>query len=309
MIFNIEKFLKDFQIPNDQNNKHATEGWIQIQCPFCIGNKDWHLGINIAEGFANCWKCGYHHINEVVSTLLSVTNNEAYKIIKDYEQTETTSLITTKKTKRKIPKEVKLPKGTTDLTDRHRNYLKKRNYDPDYIINKYKLKGIGPFGPYKFRIIIPIYLNNKLVSYQAKDITNKNKIPYKPCPAEEEITPYKSILYNCDNIFSDTIIIVEGVFDVWRIGDGTVCIFGTGYSEKQVAFILSIHKDIHTIKNYYIMFDAEYEAQRKANILAEQLSLVSPTLNTNIKIIELEKGDPDNLNQKEVKELREDIFI
>ena len=39
-------------------------------------------------------------------------------------------------------------------------------------------------GKYKNRIIIPIYYNNKLVSYHSRDITNKSKIKAKACEQE-----------------------------------------------------------------------------------------------------------------------------
>ena len=84
-----------------------------------------------------------------------------------------------KKSHRK-PTTIILPKHT-ELTRPHKNYLIKRNFDPDELEFKWRLVSTGPVGPYKHRIIAPIYFNEKLVSYQGRDITDKAKLKYKAC--------------------------------------------------------------------------------------------------------------------------------
>ena len=72
-------------------------------------------------------------------------------------------------------------------------YLEKRNFDVDELQKKYNLVGGGLVGKYKYRIIIPIYENGILVSWQARTILDKKvcdelKIPrYKNLPIESSV--------------------------------------------------------------------------------------------------------------------------
>jgi len=82
---------------------------------------------------------------------------------------------------------------------------------------------------------------------------------------------------------------------VWRLGDGTVALFGTQWTKKQVQLLTQ------KVKKAYIMFDSD--AIKKAYKLAGQLSGLIST-----EIIELKKGDPADLDNITIRELRREIF-
>ena len=95
-------------------------------------------------------------------------------------------------------------------------------------------------------------------------------------------------------------IIVEGLTDAWRIGPGAVATFGTSFTFNQVRF-LSNHLD-----EAFILFDfGEKEAENKANKLAYQLSSF-----IRVEILQVKNvvGDPADLNPKEIKYLKKQIF-
>ena len=178
--------------------------------------------------------------------------------------------------------------------ERHRNYLASRNFDPKELEKTWKLYGTGPIGPYKFRIIAPIFYGGRMVSYQGRDITGKSKIKYKACSKSMELVNHKRILYGLDFV-NDVAIIVEGIADVWRLGKGAVATFGIEFTQPQVAILSKLRK-------CFIMFDAEEIAQKKAKELAE--SIVSLNPNVKVEIIKLSGvKDPAELTEKEAREI------
>ena len=65
-------------------------------------------------------------------------------------------------------KTCEMPDGAKGLTSKHTNYLMERNFPPRVLRGIWGLKGTGNVGPYKFRIIAPIFVDGVLVSYQGR---------------------------------------------------------------------------------------------------------------------------------------------
>ena len=169
-----------------------------------------------------------------------------------------------------------------------------RNFDPSYLIEKYKIYSTDHLGDYKFRIIIPIYFEGQLISYQGRDYTNKSDIRYKSCAKKDEIIHYKNIVYGIDNLPDDHGIIVEGIFDKWRMGDNALCTFGTGYTNQQL-ILLS-----RRLKKATILFDPEEKAQEIAEKLCRELSGLG-VRSRNIKL-------PENKDPGELKPFEADYL-
>lgn len=292
MPFNAEKFLLDFNIPFFKEGKNVQKGWIAINCPFCSRDFSHHGGFNPTKGFYTCWKCGFHPLKNVIHEL---TGESPIPIIKRYEtdRIKETSI-------KKTPVEyVNLP--GKNLQPRHKNYLIKRGFDPDLLEKKYKLKGTDHTGGmYKFRIIAPIFFQTDLVSFQSRDITNKQELRYKACAKEYEKIFHKDILYNIDNCTGDSVIVTEGIVDVWRMGDDCCCTFGIGYRKQQV-YLLSRYKYI------FIIFDTDDNgvAQEKAVKLAKELSL----LGCIVENIVLDSGDVGDMSQFEAEYLKKQLIF
>lgn len=297
--FNALAFLKDNRIDHTTTGQKATKNRVQVHCPFCIGSKKYHLGIHLSDAYANCWRCGPHSILKVVKELLHVSWSETYKIIEQYGDVSSVKI---QKHDRVHASEVVLPDLLEPLKTAHAKYLIGRGFTPEGLVNTWGIQSTGPAGDYKHRIFIPIYYRNRVVSFQCRSIsTNENVVRYLTCPPEKEAIFHKSILYGIDNVISDTIVVVEGVTDAWKLGAGAVATFGINYMKEQVY-------QISRYKNVYIMFDPEKTAQRMAEKLGNELAFMN---NCNVNILDIKDTgveDPGSLPQKEAEQIMFEIL-
>jgi hypothetical protein len=249
MPFNAVQFCTDYNIEYSLTGKNVSNGWVGIHD---IYEKDtsFHMGINPAKAYVYSWKSGWHPLHKVVSDLLGVSTKQAQDIVKQYSSDAYYEQILNKK--RFIISEDTLKKS-------HMRYLRKRGFNATYIRDKYDLRSIGT------RIVIPVYYNNKIVSYQESETRYKF---YKSCPKDMAIINYKDILYNVDNSTEDFVVVVEGILDVWRMDDNCVSTFGISYTKNQLVLLTKRYK--HVI----IMYDNEPEAQRQAKRMAVELDMM-----------------------------------
>jgi len=289
-------FYKTYNIIHKtEGSKHCQPGWIQIPCPFCTGNSGWHLGYSQHMGYYNCWRCGKHSELEVIKTLLGLTWGQARDILDTYQ----TGKARLKQSYKKLQKadECIMPAGCVPLQAIHKKYLRQRRFDPQKLIELWGLQGTGPVGSYKLRIIAPIYVNDVLVSYQGRDITNKAEAKYKACKSEDEVIDHKHCLYGIDRVPGDVVVAVEGTTDVWRLGAGAVGTFGIKFKPAQI-------NELKRFKRVVTLFDSDPQAIEEAEKLGESLA----SFNTEVEIIEMEGGDPDDLPQEEADELMKELL-
>ena len=295
MNFKAKQFCIDYNIPYWESGNNVSPGWINITCPMC-GDKSSHGGINPNGGYYHCWRCGGHALKQIIKTLLNISYFEVEKIIQEYSGISSNQII---KQKLNTNTELNLPPEAMKLNYTQKEYLKSRGFNPFHLQSEYKLKATSYFGEYAYRIIIPIYLDGKLVSYQGRDYTGKHDLKYKACKKENEIIHHKHIVYNADNCNQDFVILVEGVTDVWRLGDNTAALFGISYTIQQIEFIKNRWKRV------CIFFDSEIQAQEKANKLGASLS----GMGIDVQIAHFPNiDDPGNLNDKEAMNIKNQIM-
>jgi hypothetical protein len=200
---------------------------------------------------------------------------------------------------RKIPSTVHLPRPLLPhLPQAHRNYLVARGFDPDRVISHYDICACANIGPYRKRIIIPIYFEGELVNYIARDITDTFSRRYL-MPSNRDIRMRRDhLLYNIDRI-STTVVIVEGVFDMWRIGPPAVASFGTRITDEQCLLLYQ-----KNVKHAFVLFDAD-SAQTYGKTLAKKLGYIIP----HVENIIISEGDPDSYFLKHPKELHSFLRI
>lgn len=294
-MFNPEKFLLDYGISHAVSGKNTSPKFINIQCPFCADSST-HGGFHRTDGYYNCWLCGHHSLSETIRELLGIDLYQAIRILKKYqERPYTKGLRGISEESKEIISKVSFPMGTSKLKKIHKEYLKKRNFNPNQLEKEWRILGTEYLGNYKFRIVIPIYFNGNLVSYQARDITGESGLRYKACSKNNEILHHKHLLYGLDKIKSDKIIVCEGIFDCWRLGKGAVATFGIEYTTKQLLLLAAGFSKI------FILFDSEFQAQKQADKLASELV----GLGRDVEILDIEKGDPADLSDKEAREIME----
>ena len=164
------------------------------------------------------------------------------------------------------------------------------------VIRRYDLFSCYQTGDYKYRIIAPIYVARRMVSFVGRDVSEESESTYLNCPNQESIIPAKRCLYNIDSV-DKVALIVEGITDVWRIGRGTVATLGIEFSKAQINLLSGLDK-------VFVMFDAG----RQSTIMARKFAAMATSVVRSVEVIEMKKGDPDKLPQDVVDDLKFQIF-
>lgn len=309
MTWDAVRFCRDFSIPfvspgMSQSGK-VSQGWIGLQCPNPTCERNTlpdYGGFNIPGGYYACWNCGGHSLLQVIRWLLKIGNYEAQQLIWDYSGTS--SVLASLNTNKKQAKAKKIELPGEDLNKYHKIYLRERGFDPNYLIKKYNLQGVGgnPKGlldkGYRNRVIIPIYdRNGRLVSYQGRDITGEARIRYKGCTIEDSVLNYKHTLYGWPGAVDGKAAFVEGVIDQWAMGDGFLATFGTAVTEQQI-------REMSYFERSFFLFDPEKNAQELAQKHAYKLA----SIGRKVEVIEMDEGfDPGELPEDDIKYIRREL--
>ena len=298
-VFDALRFFQDHRIDHlTSGNSHCSAGWVQIHCPFCKGARDYHLGINLSSGAVTCWRCGKKGLDSVLRAILGDSSPliEATKARYRGGAKRAANV----RIKRIGGLSVKLPGGVTEeIPVRAANYLVGRGYDPEELQKIWKLSFTGPLSSYKFRIIAPIYHDGKMVSYQGRDYTGNSPLRYKACAKDKEVRDHKKCLYGSWLVKGNRAVVVEGIADAWRLGPGAIALFGIAYTMSQVQ-LLSQYRVLSLI------FDEEPQAQLQQDKLAFALKTLNPSIE--LKIVQMEGGDPGELHQEEANQLMKELL-
>ena len=294
MIDLLDEFRVDYVT---EGSHHCSPGWIQINCPHCH-DSGYHLGYNIDSDFFNCYRCGWHNVTETMSLLLDKSVGQTISIMKEFKLSHRITKQKKEVITKTTIKSIELPSNAKPITPAHRAYLTKRDFDSDKIESLYRIKGTKQYGKIKYRIIIPVYQNGILTSWQARDITDKSKSKYLNCKKDNEGYPMQHSLYGLDHVMSDSVVVVEGVMDVWRLGVNAVAVFGTNHSKAQIATLA------HRFKRVAVLFDSEPKAQAKAYTLSATLQGAG----VESEIITLTSAnDPCDLDRESARDLMFDL--
>lgn len=302
MNINIIKFYQDHYIPyTTEGTKHSRIGWVQTGCPFCTGHTGEHLGFNIAFNYFNCWRCGPHPIYETLARLTSLTVPAIKQELQGY-RSRTSSVVHQVLVRRQ---RFKFPSDTSPLKSAHRKYLNKRGYNDTNKLQEYwgDLFGTGQCAPldgidYKYRLVVPITIDKRIVSFQARDITNRARVRYMACPKSRELVDHKHTLYGLDQCGnSPWAMVVEGIFDAWRMGPGAVATFGIKFTKQQVCCL------VDKFEKVFIVFDDDPQAVIQARKLQAELEYY----NVPTQILKA-VGDPDTFSLEDRVAIRQHII-
>lgn len=284
------EILQDHHIPvAPEGHHHARPGWVQFDCPYCAskGSRKWHMGYNISFGYVNCWRCGRHKLLDTLADTLNLDKSSALKLVKGLEFDRTPI-------KRKTRGKLVIPPCVGELEPQHKRYLKRRGFDPQLLSELWGLGGIGLRGAaynLAWRLFIPIHLYGEMVSWTTRSLSETTKKKYRTATEDEEAINHHELLYGADYC-RGTALVFEGPPDVWRVGPGALCTFGTQWSMDQL-FTLS------TFPRRVICYDNEQAAQKRARQLAELLALYDGE--TFIMTVNREGRD---FTQKQVDQIR-----
>ena len=266
--YDVDTLLRRKGIAVETNSR----GWSELDCPFC---KLPHLGWSQTRQVFFCWYCKKHPIRETVAKLLNVSLPEVGRLLKEAEIAPGLNdprLIHARE--EHVPNALKLtyPRYAAPITERGKNYLRRRGLDWRQVQDEFSTLMETP--PYAqpaimaLRLVAPLIKDGREVSWQGRSMRDDcdKAFRYMTCPKELEVVFHKSVVYGMDQAqpFGKAVV-VEGLFDVWKLGPGAVHTFGTSWSQAQLA-------SLSTLKQVFVMFDSEAGAQRAGRELAAALA-------------------------------------
>lgn len=296
-MFDAIKYFRDRRIETSTTGAKSSHGWVNTYCPVCR-SQDKHLGFNLEGGYFHCWHGCRVSTEALIMLWEGIEYHEACRIASEYEDDFIYRPPPGQKAQAQgLNGTIEWPRGTVKLQDYHKAYLNNRRYDPDFLEKKYELKGTIGAGAYAYRIMAPIFFQERWVSYQGRDITNKAMLKYKACKKTKELIDHTTILYNLDNCRGGSVIVVEGLPDVWRLGDNSCGTFGTSILLPQIRLLSKF-------KRVFVLFDSEYKAQLKARQVCNQLAI----FRVETIQVSLDKGDPGDMEQDDANHMKKELL-
>jgi DNA primase len=294
-LFDVKAYLDDRGIRTYTSGKNCSPGWVNIRCLFCQ-DKTNHLGINLKSKRWHCWKC---HRKGLITKVISTIEHRDFNLEELIDEFRS-EFIGTHLPKRRDP--TGLPKESLHILPTiHKDYLRRRGFDPVEIQDMYHVKACWEGGDYKFRLIIPIYMNFRLAGFTARDVSHKSPIRYRNQPKHECPVLPERWVYNIDRV-EETVVVVEGAFDVWRMGNGFVSFMGTEVTTAQTAALVN-----KGVRRAIVLYDPEEEAQATAEQIAYDLGMFI----TDVEQVELdlpEGQDPADLSPQDAAYLRSQLL-
>lgn len=304
-----EAICNQLDIPFWTSGKNNVEGCLTIHCPCCPEDDpdpSRHGNLNPADGSYSCWRCKGSHPSVVIARAGRISVQAASSLIRKY----TTGVVDAKREEVKMADSITLP-GSYKPLEIHKQYLEKRGFDVDELQFYHGIKFTGMMEKWEgmnwqFRVIIPVFdRRNNLVSFQGRDVTGKQDRYLFP-PKEKQVRDCKTLLYGAELCGkNDSLLVVEGVMDAWKLGSGAVCTFGSSVTQEQVL-------EMSRWKKVFLAFDHEPAAIEHAREVAKQLS----SLGTEAFLVNTDFGldsagnvrDVGDLSVAEAREFMKDVL-
>ncbi len=293
----IESLLEEINVDYKTSGKNISRHCIGTACPFC-GDTSTHLGIFKENKNYSCFACGEKgSLPKLLKELTQENWHSVFKLIESHSK-GFVSVLPTQTYDRPVSFNLKAVSGLKQgLGKLHRTYLLGRGFLPDYFEEKYKLMSGTEIGPYKHRVVIPIFKNTEIVSLIGRDISGKSSLRYKNHPDNKSSVPVKETVYNLDNV-NKIAIIAEGVFDVWSFEPYGIGLYGTQYTYIQLY-------EIYKKKFQKLIVCLDPKEEKIARKLAFDLSSFVPE----IKICKIQSGkDPAEAAISEIIDVKKELL-
>ncbi len=256
MRFDVEGFVYKhfFDITSTTNDKGEPE--VRVDCFYkgCSGKK---MYINLVTGKCQCFKCGYRQSSlfGLIKDLTGLEDKDVVKVLKegrvegaslsfiDFKSKVHSALYRIDPVKRscKLPDEyIPIAGNGSHAVARAKEWLLSRGLSEEDI-SGYKI-GYCVSGRYKKRVILPVFMEEELVYFNARWVGD-------PAPwVQKVLNPDKSggdfrgkseVLINIDQAKQYTsLVLVEGLFDQIIVGPNASALMGKFLSENQLIQIL-----------------------------------------------------------------------
>lgn len=295
----IKEILDHLNIPFSESGKNVSHGWIGVQCPFPhCDDISTHCGLCLTTPIVSCYACGKkgNYLTYLAAEVRSWA--KAKELIKQFIPRELKQYEENEKNENTVIR-VDLPaEAVKKMPEEHRQFLKGRGFNPEILHDLYDFHYCDNNSDWANRIIVPIYQRNRLITFTSISIEDDPGLRYKHFKKEESIIHCKNYLLGIEHVMGNVIIVVEGFFDMTRIGPGCVCTFGTNITAEQKLMLIKFSKVI-------LVFDGDGPGRRAAKKLGYELAPF-----TEVEIIHLpDEMDPDKLPDEDIEELQQMVKI
>lgn len=307
MIFDWVAFCRAHHIPFVTEGPNVARNDINIRCPFCgVEDPSEHMGLskNPRRPWFSCWRNTAHRGPNPIRLIIALLHCsvETAKALVDagdvssidrYEEvagkmSHGSSLAKAAPAAKPLsmPKEFK-PVTKTGYGAAFYDYLLAERGFTNIadLVEWYDLR-YCVVGHFRYRLIVPIYLKERLVSWTGRDITKKSAVRYRTLSDDPEkaadqgyppaVLNLKSTVLNADLATGGTCLFVcEGPFDAlkldWFTEQGNaVAVFGMPEAQ-QLAILCRLARNYRRIN---VTLDADAKARSVGFV--EQLRSVSP---------------------------------
>ena len=249
---------------------------VSFNCYKC-GEKRGHFYFNVVSGVGHCFLCGYKvNTFKLLKDLAFRGKVEPFKV-KRFEEVITAKV--------RLPFEFKRFQYGEKVPVEFLEYIGKRKVSFKDLIDK----GCGycSTGFYNGRIVLPAYEDGVLKSFVARDITGRARLKY----LYPKFGKISELLYNLEGARKyRKCVLVEGVFDCFRVGDLGVALFGKSLSKVQEEKLF-----LAGLKSVCVMLDSD--AVEEAWEVAKRVSRFV----SEVKVVELPNGDPCDFSFKQLE--------
>lgn len=285
---NLRELLNQYDVPFKEHgeHEHATAGWLSVDCPACSPRMNrFRLGINLSYLYCSCWSCGPKRLFDVLVEITGAGRKGIGEVIGKLDRVSI-------QRRWEHRGRLKLPGGVGPLLPAHLKYLRRRYFNPDELSRVWGVQGIGKDARHPWRLFIPIHFHGEVVSWTTRSLSDNHGRRYWSASPDQEAIPHKRCLYGWDYV-KHAAIIVEGPTDVWRIGPGAMCTFGTSFTPSQLTLMSQLVRAV-------VVYDNEPAAQRQAERIANTLAPVV----SEVFVVTLPEADPGSASERNVARLR-----
>lgn len=272
------------------NIRYNSGDEIVCDCPSCGGNqKFW---VNRVTGQCTCYKCHFgNSLYDLVEFVEGISRKQARLIIGAATgerwglSDDLTGLFKTISDMSKVltaggePKpQVQIPcakwfgfsqpeyRAEQEVMTEMYQALVRRGFAWEQIVEN--RAGWAWGGKFDCRVILPAFVDGRIVFWQAWDYTKQKQIKYDSPRNEDVPVSRQAVIYNLERYAAaEQLVVCEGVFNAWsvdQVGNFGVATFGKAISVVQILKLVT-----HPAKRIYVGLDddALEEAVRLYNVL------------------------------------------
>lgn len=334
-MFDWPSFLDRQGIEYITTGPNVAKNNVNVHCPLCgAGDPSHHLGISLVGPWWGCWRDPAHRgtsVPRLVQLLLGCSWEQAQRLAGESATLPSDllgaveALLAEGSADPEPLRSLKMPEEFRDFSGRpgerfYRNYLLQRGYSNkliDGITKKYGIRYCKN-GPFRGRVMFPIFYEGKLVTWTGRSIFQSDTLRYKTLtvdpdrasvlgqePAAGNISDFLLWYDEASAGSFETLVVVEGPFDALRLTTLggpyaliATCFFTSAPSRRQIDLL---YKLLPRYKNRYLLLDAN--TLSKSMALKYEFDWVLASLD--VEVLYLPEGvkDPGELTKSDFLKL------